>query len=126
MSGVVKVFPLSSLSLARKSTRKKRAQRSLMTKWDLKLCDCILVGRDWAWAIRQQLAQSVAIRGRVASWSATRLVIARSIDRMLPSDRPHPVRSDEETVMRLEIPFRHQPASCSVSSWSIFSLTKEN
>ena len=45
MSGIVKAFPVCSLSLARKST-KKRARRARMTKWDLKSRDCLLVGPD--------------------------------------------------------------------------------
>ena len=37
LSGVVEVFLVNSLSLARKSTRKEQAHCDLMTKWDLKL-----------------------------------------------------------------------------------------
>ena len=66
---------------------------------------------------------------RVTSWSVTRLAIARSIacTGQLPSNRPRPVQFDEETVTRLG----PDPISSSwrivlVSSWSIFSLTKEN
>ena len=56
VSGVVKVFPVSSLSLARKSTRKKRVRRARMTKWDLKSHDRLLVGPDRTWAIARELA----------------------------------------------------------------------
>ena len=117
VSGVVKVFPVSSLSLARRSTRKKRARRARMTKWDLKSRDRVLVGPDWARANAQQLAEHGPKHrnaARVVSWSATRLAIARSIacTGQLTSDRPRPVRSDEVTVTRLGIPFCHPGASC--------------
>ena len=41
VSGVVKVFPVSSLSLARKSSRKK-GRRGRMTKWDPKVVTWLL------------------------------------------------------------------------------------
>ena len=112
VSGVVKVFPVGSLSLARKSTRKKRARRAWMTKWDPKSRDCPIVGLDWAWANARKLAEPGPKHRnatRVASWSATRLAIAQSI----ACTGQRPVRSDVETVTRFGIPFRHPGASCS-------------
>ena len=126
VSGIVKVFPVGSLSFARKSTKRRRARRARMTKRDPKLRDHPMVGPDWAWANAQQLAEAYRDAKRVASWSAMRLAIARSIacTGQLPSDRPRPVRPGDGHLT-------WDPISSSgrimlVSSRSIFSQTKEN
>ena len=115
VSGVVKVFPVTSLSLVGKPTREKRARRARMTKWDPKSRDCPTVGPDWAWANARQLAEgSCRESSRELVSDATRDC---SIDRM---HRPAPERSPTsspvwrgETVTRLGIHFRHPGASCS-------------
>ena len=71
MSGVVEVFPVGSLRWREKSTRKKRAQRARMMKWDPKSRDRPMVGPDCAWAKAQQLAEVYLNATQVASWSVT-------------------------------------------------------
>ena len=69
-SGVVKVFPVGSLSLARKSTRKKGTRCARIMKWDPKSRDHPIIGLDWAWANVQQLAKASQC-DLSPSWSAS-------------------------------------------------------
>ena len=127
VSDVVKIFPVSSLSLARirKSTRKKRARRAwtISSRVTVSSSNRTRHGRSHiSWPKHRDATWDV-------SWSATRLAIARSIacTGQLPSDCPHQVRPDEETVMRLGIPcISSSGRVVLVSSWLIFSLMKEN
>ena len=62
VSGVVKAFPVSSLSLARKLTRKKRARHTRMTKWDPKSRDHPIVRPDKGVGERTAAGRSIAMR----------------------------------------------------------------
>ena len=126
VSGFVKVFPVSSLSLARKSTWKKRARRSLMTKWDPKSRDRLLFGPDRTWAIARELAGACDRSSNRESrpWTtrnSTRIAMLWPAAVRSPTPSPaqrwdghatwDPISSSGHVVL--------------VSSWLIFSRTKE-
>ena len=113
VSGVAKVFPVSSLSLARKSTRKKRARRARMTKWDPKSRDRLLVGPDRTWAIARELAGACYRSSDCESrrWPTRETSrIAMRFGQLL-RNRPRQVQPGHETVTRLGIPIRHAGSS---------------
>ena len=127
MSGVVKVFPVKSLSFVRKSTRKKREQHARMMKWDPKSRDRPIVGPDWASASAPQLAKASRCESSCELFSdGTRDC---SIDRM---HRPATERSPTSGPVRRGDghetwdPISSSGSAVLVSSRSIFSPVKEN